>query len=47
MAELAGRHVLLPRSRLPIVAEQEGVSVKEIGDQQLQQRLRRQGAILE
>jgi ribulose 1,5-bisphosphate synthetase/thiazole synthase len=66
LAELSGRHVLLPQSRLPIVAEPDvlvvgggsaglaaatavkaGVGVKEIDVPQLQERLRRQGAIVE
>ena len=47
MAELSGRRVLLPQSRLPIVAVQAGVGVKEIDVAQLQAGLRRQGAILE
>ena len=48
MAELLGRHVLLPQSRLPIVAEPDVLVVaEEIDVQQLQARLRRQGAILE
>ena len=48
MVELSGRRVLLPQSRLPIVAGPDVLVVTgEIDVQQLQVRLRQQGAILE